>query len=127
MPVESGATPASRDGKVKDVYPWGNQWPPPNNAGNYGPSLGVDTFEKTSPVGSFRANKFGLFDMGGNVWRWCEDVYDGGTEGPRALRGGSWYFSDPDFLLSSRRRASTTSGRRDDFGFRCVLATGTAQ
>jgi formylglycine-generating enzyme required for sulfatase activity len=63
-------TPADRSGKIADVYPWGNRWPPPKDAGNYSlsPKLNIDSFDGTAPVGSFRANMFGLFDMGGYVW-----------------------------------------------------------
>ncbi len=67
LPKESGATPPDKDSRIKGVYPWGNQWPPPKGAGNYNPELAVDSFEKTAPVGSFAANRYGLHDLGGNV------------------------------------------------------------
>ena len=60
-----GGTPKDKDMKIKDVYPWGTQWPPPRGAGNYDKSLNVDSYDYTSPVGSFGANRFVLHDMGG--------------------------------------------------------------
>lgn len=80
---------------------------------------------KTTPVGSYGvANKFGLFDMHGNLHEWCQDVLHNGYEGAptdgsawerpygdtiqRVLRGGSWS-SDPDFCRSAVRvRAAPT-------------------
>jgi len=82
-------SPSSKDGKIEKVYPWGTDWPPPKGAGNYGPSLKVDEFKYTSPVGSFPVNENGLYDMGGNVWQWCEDSYDANRD-CRVLRGASW-------------------------------------
>ncbi len=116
---EGAGTPKEKDWKVDGVFPWGTQWPPPKGAGNYDPSLEVDTFDFTSPVGSFPANSLGLFDLGGNVWEWCEDWYDG-TSGGRVMRGGSWYSDGRAFLLSAYR-GGAKGGRRGDVGFRCVI------
>jgi hypothetical protein len=118
---EKGNTPEEKDSGIKDVYPWGKEWPPPKGAGNYDGSLNVDKFDRTAPVGSFSANQFGLHDMGGNVWEWCEDKYSTS----RVLRGASWYIiGTPDFLLSSFRFLISPVRRNFDFGFRCVLVGG---
>ena len=70
--------------------------------------------EKTTPVGSFPANAWGLYDMHGNVWQWCQDWYGDypqkdvvDPQGPekgevRVLRGGSW-ISDPQYCRSAFR------------------------
>jgi len=122
LPPESGKTPQEKDAKVKGVYPWGTQWPPPPGAGNYHRSLGVDSYEKTSPVGSFAANRFGLYDMGGNVWQWCGDLYsENGTA--RVVRGGSWLNNNPESLLSAYRFSDNPDFRFSINGFRCVLGS----
>ncbi|HOW80440.1 MAG TPA: SUMF1/EgtB/PvdO family nonheme iron enzyme [Verrucomicrobiota bacterium] len=125
LPTESGATPREKDEKIKGVYPWGREWPPPSGAGNYGESLKVDSYAFTSPVGSFKANQYGLYDMGGNVWQWCEDYYDG-QSGSRVLRGASWFINYPDHLLSSNRLNVTPAIRDLNVGFRCVLEGGSS-
>ncbi len=136
LPEEKGQTPKEKDMKIKDHYPWGTQWPPPKGAGNYCDETAHhkhpdwtyiegynDGYEYTSPVGSFTLNQYGLYDLGGNVWEWCEDFYDNDKD-VRVLRGGSWFYYDPDLLLSSSRGCSTPGGRLDNRGFRCVLVAG---
>jgi len=122
LPPESGRTPKEKSGKIKDVYPWGTQWPPPIGVGNYDPSLKVDSFQHTSPVDSFPANKFGLFDMGGNERQWCEDWYDEGNH-LRVLRGSSWEDGNRDELCSSYRYDYGAACKYSNFSFRCVLAS----
>jgi hypothetical protein len=117
---EGGSTPKERHTKVQGVYPWGTKWPPPNGAGNYDPSLKVDDYENTSPAGSFEANRYGIHDLGGNVWEWCQDWYDAEKK-YRVLRGASWGVSGPDYLLSSCRVRVAPEARSDLSGFRCVL------
>src|SRR5581483_5206232 len=79
-----------------------------------------DGYATTSPVGSFPANANGLYDMGGNVWMWCEDWFDGSRK-DRVLRGGSWDQYEREYLLSSIRRHNSSLSRYSDCGFRCVL------
>ena len=118
---ENGATPIDKSGKIQGVYPWGTQWPPPKGAGNYPGSLAVDNFEYTAPVGSFAANRYGLYDLGGNVWEWCEDELRPGS-GTRVLRGASCVNVGPVSLLSSSRGHTSPDSRHYTNGFRCVLA-----
>jgi hypothetical protein len=132
---EAGETPEARDAMVPNVYPWGQEWPPPAGAGNYAdltakasfPSWEIiesyrDGFATTAPVGSFPANPFGLYDLGGNVWEWCEDRYHPEKEF-RVVRGGSWFNSDPRDLLSSARDHHLPGYRYDCYGFRIVLVS----
>jgi formylglycine-generating enzyme required for sulfatase activity len=129
LPEESGYTPAEKDEEIKAVYPWGTRWPPPNKAGNYDDYSSAkipgfaDGFDRTAPVGSFAANQFGLYDLGGNVWEWCEDWYDDNDEG-RVLRGGSWFLSERRGLLSSFRNYRAPDFRDSNIGFRVVLVVG---
>ena len=121
-------------------YPWGDEWPPPSGAGNYAGSEAKDenwpsnwttiegyrdNYARTAPVGSFAANRYGLCDLGGNVWEWCEDWYDSNQKS-RVSRGASWLNDIPDVLLSSYRSGNAPGARRDRFGFRCVLVVGSS-
>jgi formylglycine-generating enzyme required for sulfatase activity len=120
LPPETGTRPESRSGET-DGYPWEGGWPPPKNAGNYSQELAVDSFEFTSPVGSFPANALGLFDLGGNVWEWCMDFNDRSGE-TRVLRGASWFNGYADRIKSSfRNDLGYPTTRYTSYGFRVVL------
>lgn len=123
MPPEGATdkTPELRVGRQPGLYPWGKKWPPAKNTGNFAPSLGVDTFAKTSPVGSFAANMLGIHDLDGNVTEWVEDKFN--TEGTgRTLRGADWGQSFEELLQSDRRGYAPPTQRDIQSGFRCVLA-----
>jgi formylglycine-generating enzyme required for sulfatase activity len=132
LPDETGKTPEARDMGVPDVYPWGTSWPPPKGAGNYtGEETGSDVaikgyedgFAWTAPVGTFEPNKFGLYDMGGNVWQWCMDSWNA-EQKHKVLRGASWYNGALKLsLLSSCRVHAAPDSSTDNYGFRCVIAS----
>ena len=106
-------------------YSWGDDPPTPKQA-NFGRNVG-----KTTEVGSYPANPWGLYDMHGNVWEWVEDCWndsyedaptDGsawtrGDSGRRVLRGGSWDYL-PGFLRSASRGRENSSVRNHLIGFR---------
>jgi formylglycine-generating enzyme required for sulfatase activity len=122
LPAEAGDSPAESDRqRIEDHYPWGDYWPPPYGAGNYGEELNVDPYEGSAPVGSFKANAFDLYDMGGNVWEWVEDAWHARSRN-RVLRGASFAMAYPDdLLLSAYRLYFAPSTRFDYIGFRVVL------
>lgn len=135
---DPSAPPQQKNGKLKDIYPWGTSFPPPAGSGNYlddtaRPSNGTepqllagynDSHATTAPVGSFKPNELGLYDMGGNVWEWTSTPY-WPTDGPagRALRGGSWLNGLSFELFSSARSFPGLYSTSDlGHGFRCVLS-----
>ena len=120
----AGTSPKDKSQKLPG-YPWGNSWPPPNGAGNFDSrNAGYsDAYDRTAPVGSFRVDQNGLYDLSGNVYEWCLDWYSSGQK-YRLLRGGPWNYSSEINLRSSYRDLSTPRYRDDLRGFRCVLSVG---
>jgi formylglycine-generating enzyme required for sulfatase activity len=89
---------------------------------------------QTTTVGSFLPNAFGLYDIHGNVWEWCEDIWHDSYKGApedgsswvdkndndyRLLRGGSWV-SDPEYCRSAFRNRLTPDNRDGSIGLRVV-------
>lgn len=90
--------------------------------------------KKTTSVGSFAPNPFGLYDVHGNVWEWCEDHYmsnyihkpkDGSAfysnvgNHPRVVRGGSWSLA-PSYCRSAKRSSHAADSNYNFLGFRVV-------
>lgn len=128
-----GNSPEERGRNGGKEFPWGEEWPPPLQAGNYAdlaaaPSFGQyvienynDGFSTTSPVGSFPPGANGLSDLGGNVWEWVSDSYnDRGTQ-LGVLRGGGWDTHDRNMLVLSYRNPVPMSSKGNSYGFRFVL------
>jgi formylglycine-generating enzyme required for sulfatase activity len=121
---------AARAG-TRTAYPWGDEVGR-NNANCAGCGSRWD-LTQPAPVGSFRPNQFGLYDMVGNVWEWVEDCLHedyngappddgsawmtGGDCSKRRLRGGSWA-SVPDEVRSANRSRGRNDDRSNIIGFR---------
>ena len=144
LPTEAEWEKAARGGLSGQRFPWGNTISESQanyfgcntcysyDLGPYGYNAAFATggTPYTSPVGSFAANGYGLYDMAGNVFEWCGDWYGtpyaGGSDprGPasgsgRVWRGGNWN-SDATVARCANRRYNVPVYADGRVGFRCV-------
>ncbi len=140
----AGDLPSDKAKQNRGVLPWGDAWPPPDRTGNFWseelrPLLEGGQFDRlqiylkgslsgyrdghatTAPVGSFPANAFGLHDLFGNAWEFCQDWIDA-SQTSRVMRGGCWN-TDLRDRLSLSYRSTVLPNDRTDRGFRVVLAS----
>jgi formylglycine-generating enzyme required for sulfatase activity len=138
---EAGDTPAARAAAMWEDrrYPWGTDWPPPKDAGNFadasaavelGPENVIAGYDDgmpfTAPVGSFSANPLGIHDLAGNVTEFVEDLFGGESSIAEwaVTRGGDYGTGSEENLRTATRRPVVSDRRLPLYGFRVVLARG---
>lgn len=119
LPTEAEWEYAAR-GDTATAFWWGDEAGQENaNCRNCGPEISHMSF----PVGSFRPNPFGLYDVHGNVWEWVQDCWnpdyvDAPTDGTvrldgdcrfRVTRGGSWYYINTNMRAAYRSKYPATA------------------
>ncbi len=139
LPMERGEHPAQRSGRIRGIYPWGFEWPPPDGVDNLADAQAAkkagldavipdfdDNASFTAPVASLPPNDRGICGLGGNVSEWVDTDYDkpapNGGEALGTVRGGNWRTANPDEALSSSRLGIPPGTKRNTIGFRIVVA-----
>ncbi len=134
LPTEAEWEYACRAGTTTRFY-FGDDPTDLDEFGWYSGNTGGWSDGRPHRVGVKRPNAWGIYDLHGNVWEWCQDRLSGDYEtnspredptGPptgsyRVNRGGSWD-EDAEFCRSASRGGSTPGRRRNDLGFRLVLS-----
>ncbi len=112
LPSEDEWEGAARGGIRGAPYPWG--WGNPVRRAH---------FDRQGPVasGRFPPNPYGLYDMAGNLFEWCESRADPASRGWAVARGGSWAEREPVMLAVHRRTLFPQDYRGPDVGFRVLV------
>ncbi|CAH0557568.1 unnamed protein product [Brassicogethes aeneus] len=129
LPTEAEWEMACRAGLKQKLYPWGNKLNPKGKQwaniwqGNFPEeNTAEDGYQFTSPVDEFPPNKFGLFNMAGNVWEWTQDDWLGDSES-KVKKGGS-FLCHESYCYRYRcaaRSFNTKDTSAGNLGFRCAM------
>ncbi len=139
LPLERGNDPAERNGRIRGVYPWGYEWPPPNGVDNFADEASAKTSGLQPSIKGYRdkapalasvtalsGGPKGFVGLAGNASEWVDTDFTANAEAGKTplatARGGNWRSANPDELLSSARQGLPPETRRDTLGFRVVLA-----